>query len=103
MNAAPFAARESRLTAGILRHLPNVMLYIDGAAAPVAAIFDDGYESRAVGVIGMGGAQPVARVATCDVPMGSIGRNVYLRDVCYRIADAQDDGLGMTALVLELP
>ena len=68
------------------------------AGAPCAAIFDNGY-ANAFGDIA--GSQPALLMSTVAAGSATTGTAVTVNSTAYTVAERQDDGTGMTRLVLE--
>lgn len=67
----------------------------------VSAMFDNGYASGDVGVLGMAGTQPVLTLATADVPANPVGLSAVVASTSYLVAAHEPDGTGISRLVLE--
>lgn len=73
-----------------------------GSAATVNGIFDNDFiEVDAGGGVGVALQQPRFHCRTADVSSGAEGDALVVSGVNYTIRIVQDDGTGMTMLVLE--
>lgn len=64
----------------------------------VTGIFDNGYASAFADI---SGSAPSLLLPTSDVGSAAVGNSITVSSVSYTIAERQDDGTGMTRLVLE--
>jgi len=101
MATTPFAPLEARLNLAAVSRLANVLCAINGAA-PVAAVFDNGYAAASVGPYGMASTQPMLTLATADVPATPVGAAVVVGSTAYVVAAHEPDGTGISRLVLEV-
>jgi len=102
MTLAPFAAIEAAMNRDCLRHLANATALFDGAAGPVAAIFEADYATATGGAAGFAGSQPAITCADDSVPSSAMGTGVEVRGQRYIVAELRPDGVGMTTVLLEL-
>jgi hypothetical protein len=73
-----------------------------GSAATITGIFDNDYaEVDAGGMVGFAMQQPRLMVRTSDVASATEGDAFVVSGVSYLIRVIQDDGTGMTFIVLE--
>ena len=72
---------------------------VNGVSVP--AMFDNGYASGDVGVLGMASTQPAITLATADVPASPVGMAAVCNGTAYTIAAHEPDGTGISRLLLE--
>lgn len=73
-----------------------------GSPATITGIFDNDYaEVDAGGMVGFAMQQPRLVVRTSDVSLASEGDTFVISGVTYLSRVVQDDGTGMTFIVLE--
>jgi len=114
---APFAARQARVDAAIMRHLANVEVTVGDVQLP--AIFDRGHiESLGAYAGGIDAEVPMCLVLSTDVTGQAIGVGSELRlpghgetwwgnqswwgGTVFTVRSVRHDGAGMTALILEV-
>lgn len=99
--AAPFAAREARVTAAVLAHLSNVEARIETmplGVVTVSGIFDNGYASAFDGLVGA--QQPTFVCDSAAVAQAEQIDTVTIGEVAYSVTNIEPDGVGMTTLRL---
>lgn len=67
----------------------------------VSVIFDNGYALGSVGPIGMASSQPMAKMATANVPINPVGAPFVIEGANYTIGAHEPDGTGISRLLLE--
>lgn len=67
----------------------------------VSVIFDNGYSLGSVGPIGMASSQPMAKLATANVPINPVGEPFVIGEAVFSIGAHEPDGTGMSRLLLE--
>jgi|TARA_R110000803_G_scaffold51256_2_gene106035 hypothetical protein len=72
-----------------------------GSAATVAGIFDKDYSLADFGSMGVGSNDPRFSCQTSDVPAAASGDQIVVRSITYLIRHVENDGTGITNLVLE--
>ena len=100
MTAAPFAARQQRVTAAVIKRLANCTGLLDGVA--VAGILSAGYSQVLAGIAT---ARPhlvvdSAVAAAVTQASGCVADAAY-GGAPYRVSSPEPDGTGLTRLVLE--
>lgn len=101
MTAAPFAARQQRVTASVVRRLANCTGLLDGVA--VAGILSAGYSQVLAGMATTRPHLVVDSAAAASVTQDTF----FVADAAYgssryRVSSIEPDGTGLTRLVLEL-
>lgn len=82
----------------VLNHLANVQVGIGGVLVP--GIFR---KPSAVDSLGVGAANtsPSVQVASSAVMTDPVNKQITIAGVAYMIVEAQPDGTGLTALIVE--
>lgn len=74
-----------------------------GSAVNITGIFDNEHiEVDATGTVGVSVQQPRFMCRTADVSSATEGDDITINSVAYKIRVVQDDGTGMTNLLLEV-
>lgn len=95
--SAPFAAIETATATSAMAALANCTATI-GVVSGIEAVFDNGY---ATAFADISGSAPSLLLPTSDVGSAAAGDAITVNSASYTIAERQDDGTGMTRLVLE--
>ena len=72
-----------------------------GSAATVNGVFDKEYSLADLGVVGVGSNDPRFICRTVDVSSAANGDSIVVNAVTYTVRNVEDDGSGITTLVLE--
>jgi len=73
-----------------------------GSAATVNGVFDKEYSLADLGgVVGVGSNDPRFICRTVDVSSAANGDSIVVNAVTYTVRNVEDDGTGITTLVLE--
>jgi hypothetical protein len=97
---ANFAAIEARVNNAVFAHLANTQAQINGGA-PVAVIFDNGFASAEVGLVGMSSSRPMLTLPTAGLSADPVGQTAVVNGTSYLVAAHQPDGTGVSTLMLE--
>ena len=72
---------------------------VNGAA--VRGIFDNGFASAEVGLVGMSSARPMLTLPTAGLSADPVGQTAVVNGTSYLVAAHQPDGTGVSTLMLE--
>ena len=72
---------------------------VNGAA--VRGIFDNGFASAEVGLVGMSSARPMLTLPTAGLSADPVGQTAVVNGTSYLVAVHQPDGTGVSTLMLE--
>jgi hypothetical protein len=67
----------------------------------VRGIFDNGFASAEVGLVGMSSARPMLTLPTAGLSADPVGQTAVVGGTSYLVAAHQPDGTGVTTLMLE--
>jgi hypothetical protein len=67
----------------------------------VRGIFDNGFASAEVGLVGMSSARPMLTLPTAGLSADPVGQTVVVGGTSYLVAAHQPDGTGVSTLMLE--
>ena len=72
-----------------------------GSPATVKGIFENDYYEDASGEVGLESSQPQFTCKTTDVSSASNGDTLVVSSTTYTVRSVQNDGTGITLLILE--
>jgi len=72
---------------------------VNGAA--VRGIFDNGFASAEVGLVGLSSARPMLTLPTAGLSADPVGQTAVVNGTSYLVAVHQPDGTGVSTLMLE--
>ena len=72
-----------------------------GSESTIIGIFDNEYFEDPAGEVGLESSQPQFTCKTTDVSSASNGDTLVVSSTTYTVRSVQDDGTGITFLVLE--
>ena len=67
----------------------------------VRGIFDNGFASAEVGLVGMSSARPMLTLPTAGLSADPVGQTAVVGGTSYLVAAHQPDGTGVSTLMLE--
>jgi hypothetical protein len=67
----------------------------------VRGIFDNGFASAEVGLVGMSSARPMLTLPTAGLSADPVGQTAVVGGTSYLVAVHQPDGTGVSTLMLE--
>ena len=67
----------------------------------VRGIFDNGFASAEVGLVGMSSARPMLTLPTAGLAADPVGQTAVVNGTSYLVAVHQPDGTGVSTLMLE--
>jgi len=67
----------------------------------VRGIFDNGFASAEVGLVGMSSARPMLTLPTAGLSADPVGQTAVVNGISYLVAVHQPDGTGVSTLMLE--
>jgi hypothetical protein len=67
----------------------------------VRGIFDNGFASAEVGLVGMSSARPMLTLPTAGLSANPVGQTAVVGGTSYLVAAHQPDGTGVSTLMLE--
>jgi hypothetical protein len=67
----------------------------------VRGIFDNGFASAEVGLVGMSSARPMLTLPTAGLSADPVGQTAVVNGTSYLVAAHQPDGTGVSTLMLE--
>jgi hypothetical protein len=67
----------------------------------VRGIFDNGFASAEVGLVGMSSARPMLTLPTAGLSADPVGQTAVVNGISYLVAAHQPDGTGVSTLMLE--
>ena len=67
----------------------------------VRGIFDNGFASAEVGLVGMSSSRPMLTLPTASLSADPVGQTAVVNGISYLVAVHQPDGTGVSTLMLE--
>jgi hypothetical protein len=67
----------------------------------VRGIFDNGFASAEVGLVGMSSSRPMLTLPTAGLSANPVGQTAVVGGTSYLVAAHQPDGTGVSTLMLE--